>query len=371
MPVSLFSPIKVGAIECPNRVFMAPLTRCRAEAGTDAPQILNGLYYQQRAGAGLIISEATQVSPQGKGYEGTPGIYSPAQQKGWSGVTSAVHGAGGRIVAQLWHVGAVSHPDIQPGGLLPVSASDVNLGGSVHTAQGKRERVAPRPLTTLEIPGVVASFRQAALVAQRAGFDGVEVHSANGYLLEQFLRDSTNHRTDAYGGSVGNRIRIVLEIVDAVTEIFGRDRVGIRLSPVSPANNCPPDSNPQATYGGLVDALAERRIAFIHMVEGATGGERRLEGFDFLAAKQQFPGTYVANNQYTRELAIETLADGRADAVAFGRPYIANPDLARRLRLGAPLNELQSKTIYGPGAVGYTDYPFLDGADESVDRIAN
>lgn len=363
MKPTLFSPIKVGAIECANRVFMAPLTRCRAEVGTDAPHQLNAMYYRQRSGAGLIISEATQVCPQGKGYVGTPGIYSPAQQAGWHQVTDAVHRAGGRIVAQLWHVGAVSHPDLQPGGLLPVSPSGVNLGGTVVTQHGKQERVAPRALETLELPVLVATFRHAALVAQRAGFDGVEIHGANGYLLEQFLRDSTNHRQDDYGGSIANRLRLVLEIVDAVTEVWSRDRVGLRLSPVSGANGIPPDSHPQQTYGLLVDALAERRIAYLHFIEGMTGGARELQGFDFERARRDFPGVYVANNQYTREMAVEAIGSGHADAVAFGVPFIANPDLPRRLRLATGLNSPDRKTFYGPGPQGYTDYPFLDDVD--------
>ncbi|MFT3803236.1 MAG: alkene reductase [Burkholderiaceae bacterium] len=362
MSPTLFSPIQVGAIECANRVFMAPLTRCRAQAGTDAPHPLNAMYYRQRSGAGLIISEATQVSPYGKGYVGTPGIYSAEQQAGWHLVTDAVHRVNGRIVAQLWHVGAVSHPDVQPGGLLPVSPSGVNLGGTVHTARGKQERVAPRALETLEVPGIVASFRHAALIAQRAGFDGVEIHSANGYLLEQFLRDSTNHRTDQYGGSVQNRLRFVLEIVDAVIEVWGKGRVGIRLSPVSGANNCPQDSTPQQTYGALVDALNARGVAFLHFVEGHTGGERALAGFDFEQARRRFSGAYIANNRYTRDMAIEAVDSGRVDAVAFGVPYIANPDLARRFRLNTPLNPPNTRTFYGPDAVGYTDYPFLDEA---------
>jgi N-ethylmaleimide reductase len=355
----LFQPIKIGAIECKNRVLMAPLTRCRALPDNDAPQELNIEYYRQRAGAGLIISEATQVLQQGKGYVRTPGVYSVEQEAGWRPITEAVHAAGGKIIAQLWHVGAISHPDYQPNGDLPVAASALNPGGTTYTHIGKRERVTPRALRTDEIPGIVAAYRHSAELCKRAGFDGVEVHGANGYLLENFTRDSTNHRTDAYGGSIENRIRLTLEVVDAAVSVWGKDRVGIRLSPVSNANNCPRDSNPQATYGALVKALSDRKIAFLHFIEGQTGGERILDGFDFEAARRNFSGTYIANNRYTGNMAAEALRAGRADAVAFGVPFISNPDLPERLRTGAPLTQANTKTYYGPGPVGYTDYPTI------------
>ncbi len=357
---SLFTPLQLGPLTCPNRVFMAPLTRCRALPGTDAPHALNATYYRQRAGAGLIVSEATQVMPEGKGYMGTPGIYSAEQEAGWRLVTDAVHAAGGRIFAQLWHVGAISHPDLQPGGALPMSPSGVNPGGTVHTPNGKRERVAPRALETHEIPGIVAAFRRGAEVARRAGFDGVEVHGANGYLLEEFTRDSSNRRTDAYGGSISNRIRLTLEVVDACIGVWGRDRVGIRLSPVTLANGCAPDSNAQATYGALVQALDERRIAYLHFIEGNTGVERRLDGFDWAWARRAFRGVYIANNKYDAAMAEQAIAGGAADAVTFGVPFISNPDLPRRLRLGAALAPANSKTFYGPAEQGYTDYPALD-----------
>ncbi len=351
--------MKVGAIDCKNRVLMAPLTRCRALPESDAPHELNVEYYRQRAGAGLIISEATQILPQGKGYLRTPGVYSVAQEAGWRNITEAVHRAEGKIIAQLWHVGAISHPDFQPNGALPVAASAQNPGGTTHTPLGKRERLTPRALRTDEIPEIVAAFRNAAALCKRAGFDGVEIHGANGYLLENFTRDSTNHRTDAYGGSIENRIRLTLEVVDAVVSVWGEDRVGIRLSPVSNANNCPRDSNPQATYGALVKALNDRKIAFIHFIEGQTGGERTLDGFDFEDARRNFGGTYIGNNRYTGAMAAEAIRTGRVDAVAFGVPFIGNPDLPQRLRTGAPLNEVNTKTYYGPGPVGYTDYPAL------------
>lgn len=263
-------------------------------------------------------------------------MYSATQQAGWQLVTDAVHAAGGRIVAQLWHVGAVSHPEFQPGGALPVSSSAINPGGIVRTPSGKQERVAPRPLETHEIAGVVYDWRKAAEIARRAGFDGVEIHSANGYLLEQFIRDAVNRRTDAYGGSIANRLRLALEVVDACVSVFGRDRVGIRLSPVTGSNNCPQDSNPQATYGTLVDALDTRGIAFIHFVEGQTGASRHLDGFDFALART-LRGGFIANNRYTRNMALQAVHSGAADAVAFGVPFIGNPDLPHRLRIDAPL----------------------------------
>jgi N-ethylmaleimide reductase len=356
---SLFSPIRIGAIDCPNRVVMAPLTRCRADAATLAPRALNAEYYAQRAGAGLIVSEATQVEPRGIGYARTPGCHSDAQRAGWAGVAEAVHAAGGRIVAQLWHVGAVSHPELQPDGGQPVSSSDYTAHGTVHTPMGKRERGPARALTLAEVRAMVATWKHAARTIRDAGLDGVEIHSANGYLLEQFIRDSVNRRTDEYGGGVQNRIRLALEVVDAAVEVFGRDRVGIRLSPVTAANGCPQDSDPQATYMALVEALDARRIAYLHFIEGNTGVERHARGFDFGAARRAFRGTYIANNRYDRRSAIDAVASGAADAVAFGVPFISNPDLPRRLRLDAALAPANTKTYYGPEATGYTDYPPL------------
>lgn len=355
----LLAPIRVGAIACANRVFMAPMTRCRATPGTDAPNALNVEYYVQRASAGLIITEGTQVSAQGKGFMGAPGIHSTAQEAGWTSVVRAVHAAGGRIVAQLWHVGRVSHPDLQPGGVLPVAPSAINSGGMTHTPRGRVPQVTPRALETGEIPGIVADYRHAAEVARRAGFDGVEVHGGNGYLIEQFLRDSTNHRTDAYGGSVANRIRFPLMAVDAAIDVFGATRVGIRLSPVSLAEESPLSSDTQAVYGALVDALSARRIAYLHFIEGNTQVEHYLRGFDFAGARRTFPGTYIASNCYTRAMAIAALAGGSADAIAFARPFLANPDLPRRLALDAPLNEPDPQTFFQPGVKGYTDYPSL------------
>jgi len=363
---SLFDPVRIGAIECPNRVIMAPLTRCRALPGSLALHALNAEYYAQRASAGLIVSEATQVEPRGIGYIGTPGCHSAEQQAGWKLVADAVHAAGGRIVAQLWHVGAVSHPDLQPGNAAPVSSSDYTAVGTVHTQNGKRDRTAARALSTAEVKALVADFRHAAQVIRDAGLDGVEVHSANGYLLEQFIRDSVNHRTDEYGGEIANRIRFTLEVIDACIDVFGRDRVGIRLSPVTGANGCPQDSNPQATYTALLQALDARKIAFVHFIEGNTGVEHHERGFDFAGARRDFRGTIIGNNKYTRQMALDARASGRSDAVAFGVPFISNPDLPRRLQLDAPIAPANIKTYYGPGAVGYTDYPTLDAPAQAA-----
>jgi N-ethylmaleimide reductase len=361
--MNLLSPVRIGVIEAANRVFMAPLTRCRATPVTDAPNQLIADYYAQRSGAGLIVSEATQVLAQGKGYMGTPGIYSPEQEVGWKIVTQAVHRAGGKIVAQLWHVGAISHPDLQPNGALPVTASDgFNPGGTLYTQNGKVERVAARGLSLDEVRATIAAFRHSAQVALNAGFDGVEIHSANGYLLEQFIRDSSNKRTDEFGGSIENRLRFTLAIVDEAIAIWGAGRVGIRLSPVSAANYANRDSTTEKTYGALVAALAARRIAFVHFIEGNTGGARELDGFDFLAARKVLKDhgvAYIANNKYTRSLALQTLADDQADAIAFGVPFISNPDLPKRLEIDAALNAAVPATFYSAGPAGYTDYPTL------------
>lgn len=357
--LKLFQPGRIGDIEIANRVVMAPLTRCRAdEAAGDIPgSALNVEYYRQRSNAGLIISEGTQVSPLGKGYMATPGIYSEAQVEGWKPITQAVHAAGSKIVAQIWHVGRITHPDLT-GGAQPVAPSAIAPQVVAYTRNGKVEAPVPHALTLDEIAEVVAQFRRAAANAIRAGFDGVEIHGANGYLVDQFLRDGANQRTDAYGGSIENRCRFALEVVDAVVAEIGAGRVGIRLSPVTPANDLS-DSHPQALFGHLVEQLDQRGIAFLHVVEGATGGPRDLPGFDYAGARQAFKGTYIANNGYDRQMAIDAVESGRADAVAFGRQYIANPDLVQRLKQGAALNQPDPQTFYTPGPVGYTDYPAL------------
>lgn len=355
----LFQPALIGDIPVANRVVMAPLTRSRAdEPRGDIPgSPMNIEYYRQRSSAGLIISEGTQVSPVGKGYMATPGIYSDGQVEGWKAITRAVHEAGSKIVAQIWHVGRVTHPHLI-GGADPVAPSAVRPRSVAYTHSGKVDMPVPRPLTGNEIAEIVDQFRRAAANAIRAGFDGVEIHGANGYLIDQFLRDGANQRTDGYGGSVENRSRFALEVVDAVVAEIGAGRVGIRLSPVTPANDIA-DSNPQAVFGHLVEQLDKRGIAFIHFIEGATGGSRDVPGFDFAWARKTFKGTYIGNNGYDREMAIDAIESGRADAVAFGRLFIANPDLVQRFKLGAALNQPNPRTFYTPGPVGYTDYPSL------------
>ncbi|AGA90841.1 NADH:flavin oxidoreductase [Thioflavicoccus mobilis 8321] len=358
----LFRPYRLGKLELANRIVMAPLTRSRAGEG-DVPTPLMATYYVQRATAGLIITEASQISPQGKGYIQTPGIYSAAQIAGWRAITDAVHARGTKIFIQLWHVGRISHPELQEGGALPVAPSAVKANGQVFTGRGMVDMVTPRALTLDEIPGLVADYRQAAANAKEAGFDGVEIHSANGYLLDQFLRDKTNRRTDAYGGSIENRARLLLEVTDAVLEIWDKPRVGVRLSPLSPANDID-DSDPEPLFTHVVTELGARGIGYLHVVEGVTGGPRETgHSFRLETLRGRFPGTYIANNGYTRELALTARAADSADLIAFGRPFIANPDLVERLQSDAPLNTPDQATFYGGDAHGYTDYPFLaDGA---------
>jgi len=359
---TLFEPMRIGDIELANRIVMAPLTRSRAdEAAGDIPgSEMNIEYYRQRSGAGLIISEGTQVSPGGKGYMATPGIYSEQQVAGWGLITQAVHAAGSKIVAQIWHVGRVTHP-LLTGGVQPVAPSAVQPDALAYTLSGKVALPEPHALELSEIKQVVEQYRHGAANAMRAGFDGVEIHGANGYLLDQFLRDRTNQRTDDYGGSVENRCRFVLEVVDAVAAEIGAGKVGIRLSPVTPFNDMS-DTAPQAIFGHLIEQLNARGIAFIHFIEGATGGSRDVPGFDYAWARKTFKGVYIANNGYDREMAIDAIASGRADAVAFGRLFIANPDLVHRLKVDAPLNAPNPQTFYTPGEIGYTDYPAMESA---------
>ncbi len=355
----LFQPTRIGDIEVTNRIVMAPLTRSRAdEANGDIPgSTMNVDYYRQRSGAGLIISEGTQVSPVGKGYMATPGIYSEAQVEGWKPITQAVHEAGSKIIAQIWHVGRITHPDLT-GGAQPVAPSAIQPKVVAYTNNGKVDVPVPHALTTAEVKNVVQQFRQAAANAIRAGFDGVEIHGANGYLVDQFIRDGANQRTDVYGGSIENRCRFALEVVDACVAEIGAGRVGIRLSPLTTFNDMR-DSHPQTVFAHLVEELNKRGIAFIHFIEGETGGPRDVTGFDYAWARQAFKGTYIANNGYNREMSINAIESGRADAVAFGRLFIANPDLVERLKINAALNEPNPKTFYTPGHVGYTDYPTL------------
>ena len=357
----LFHSAQLGPFTLQNRIVMAPLTRSRAQSG-DVPSELAPLYYAQRTSAGLIIAEATQISPQGKGYAFTPGIYNEAQVAGWKKVTAAVHAKGGHIFLQLWHVGRISHPSLQPEGALPVAPSAVQPEGKAFTEEGFLPFVTPRALALEELPGIVEQYRHAALLSIEAGFDGVEIHAANGYLLDQFLRDKTNLRTDNYGGSFENRSRLLLEVVEAVTAVVPSDRVGIRLSPISPANDIA-DSNPQALFSHVVTQLNRFNLAYLHVVEGATGGPRSVDdGFDLQILRRLFNGVYIANNGYDLALAIQARQDNLADLIAFGRPFIANPDLVERLKTGAPLNELDPNTLYGGDARGYTDYQALNAA---------
>lgn len=345
----LFSPIRLGSIELPNRIVMAPMTRGRAGAG-NAPQCMSVKYYRQRASAGLIITEASQVSLQGVGYPGTPGIHSYEQISGWRQVVDAVHDAGGRIFLQLWHVGRISHPSVQPDGQLPVAPSPIQPRGEVFTAHGMRPFPVPRALETGEIPNIIGQFRTAAQNARAAGFDGVELHGANGYLLDQFLRDGTNRRTDRYGGSVENRARLLLETAAAVVEVWGSGCVGVRLSPASDFNDMR-DSDPAATFRYAVEQLGHFALAYLHVVEG--------ENFDFAQIRRVFTGPYLANGGYHFARANAALARGAADLVSFGHLFLANPDLPARFARGAPLNAPDATTFYGGGERGYTDYPAL------------
>ncbi|BAT61904.1 N-ethylmaleimide reductase [Variibacter gotjawalensis] len=351
----LLSPYKLGNITLANRVVMAPLTRNRAGAGF-VPSELSVIYYAQRASAGLIVTEATQISQQGQGYQDTPGIYSKEQIAGWKKVTDAVHARGGHIVVQLWHVGRISHTSLQKDGAAPVAPSAVRAKAKTFVGGTFADVSEPRALTTDEIAAAVKDYAQAARNAVEAGFDGVEIHGANGYLIDQFLRDGINKRTDNYGGSIENRARFLLEVVDAVVAAIGKERVGIRLSPVTPANDAA-DSDPQPLFDYVADELGKRKIAFIHVIEGATGGARDNIAFDYASVRKRFGGTYIANNGYEETLATAALDEDRADLIAFGKPFIANPDLVERFRDGAPLAQPDKATFYGGDARGYTDYP--------------
>ncbi|GAB3378462.1 alkene reductase [Massilia agri] len=348
---TMFDPLKVGALELPNRIIMAPLTRSRAVGAGRVPNAMMAEYYVQRASAGLILSEATAVTPMGVGYADTPGIWSSEQVEGWKLVTDAVHKAGGRIVLQLWHVGRISDPHFLDG-QLPVAPSAIAANGHVSLLRPKRDHVTPRALETAEIPAIVAAYRKGAENAKKAGFDGVEIHGANGYLLDQFLQDSTNQRTDQYGGSLENRARLMLEVTDACIDVWGADRVGMHLAPRGDQHTMG-DSNPRETFGYVARELGKRGIAFICA--------REAIGDDSLRAhlKKEFGGVYIANEKLTRESAEQLIASGEADAVAFGVWFIANPDLPRRFAQNAPLNQPKPELFYAPGAEGYIDYPAL------------
>lgn len=359
----LFRPTRLGDLELPHRVLMAPLTRARASQPGDVPNDLNVTYYRQRAGAGLIISEATQVSPQGKGYAFTPGIHSEEQIAGWRKITDAVHAAGGRIHLQLWHVGRISHTALQPDGALPVAPSAIRPEGAktfISADSGMVDIPTPRALAADEMPDIVEQFRQGAENAKAAGFDGVEIHAANGYLLDQFLKSGSNHRTDQFGGSVDNRLRLPLMVVEAVAGVWGKDRVGVRVSPTG-SFNAIHDDDPLATFGAFAARLDDLGIAYIEVVEDSFQGNHANGRPEPIvdAIRSAFRGTYIGNGNYTADEARARIDADRCDLVSFGRPFIANPDLPKRLRRGAPLNEWDSATFYGGDAHGYIDYPAL------------
>jgi N-ethylmaleimide reductase len=355
--LNLFSPVKLGRTELANRIVMAPLTRNRAAMPGNLPQEINVAYYAQRASAGLIITEATPISPMAHGYPALPGIHSPAQVESWKKVVDAVHAKGGKIYMQLWHVGRISHPSLLPGNALPVAPSAIRPAGQAFTYEGLQDYVTPRALDTDEIPSIVDEYRAAAANALAAGFDGVEVHAANGYLLDQFLRDGTNQRTDHYGGSIAHRTRLLMEVVAAVCKVWGAERVGVRLSPINAFNDMH-DSNPQALFNHVAETLNPFGLAYLHVVEiGMTGGE--VQPFDFPELRRAFKGHYMANGGYDKARGNAAIASGHADCIAYGVPFIANPDLVERFRIDAPLNAADQSTFYGGGEQGYTDYPTL------------
>ena len=370
---SLFKPIEAGEITLPNRVLMAPLTRSRSEAKVNTQTPLHALYYAQRAGAGLIVSEATQISKQGQGYAWTPGIFTDEQVESWKVVTEAVHNAGGRIFCQLWHVGAISHPVFQPDGGQPVSASAWKPKGEAFV--GDRHEDGPqvpfqeaRALRTDEIPGLIEDYRHAARCAAKAGFDGVEVHCANNYLIDQFLRSATNDRSDDYGGSLDNRLRLMDEVVAAVCEELPAGRVGVRLSPMGGPGGTE-DENPGETYPAATKRLAGRGLAYLHVIRpnSHTGGSDENEGERIVKdMREAFDGTFIANGNFTPEEAAEWIGAGHADAVTFGRLFLANPDLPERIGVGGPYNEPDEDTFYGGGAEGYTDYPTLEKVEDPL-----
>lgn len=354
MALDLFSPVSLGAIALSNRMVMAPLTRNRAGEG-GVPQAINVEYYEQRATAGLIITEATPISLMAHGYPALPGIYNEDQIAGWKKVTDAVHAKGGKIVIQLWHVGRISHPSLLPNGALPVAPSAIKPAGKAFTYQGLVDYVEPRALEANDLPAIIADYAHATKCALAAGFDGVEIHAANGYLLDQFLRDGSNKRTDNYGGSLENRARLLMEVTQAVVAVAGADKVGIRISPVNPFNDMH-DSNPQLLFNYLAQALNAFNLAYIHVLEGGVHGGGVADPFDFSALRKLIKGAYVANLGYDKVRGNAAIASGHADAIAYGVPFIANPDLVARYKADAALNEADANTFYGGGEKGYTDY---------------
>lgn len=368
---NLFSPLQAGAFSLKHRVIMAPLTRMRSALPGDVPRALNVEYYRQRASeGGLIVSEATQISLQGKGYPGAPGIHTDAQVEGWQAVTEAVHAKGGQILLQLWHVGRNSHSSLHPDDGLPVAPSAIapRIGKALTADFQQADYETPRALELTELPGIVEQYRAAAIRAQAAGFDGVEIHGANGYLLDQFLEDGTNHRTDAYGGPIENRARLLLQVMDAVIGVWGAERVGVRLSPYGHFGDMQ-DSDPVALFGYVLQQLSARSVAYAHLVEPRVGNAGADVPIDETAKRtarifrDAFAGVLISAGGYAAEEAERTIAGGYADAVAFGRLFIANPDLPERFRSGAPLKWPDRASFYGGTEVGYTDYPSLETAD--------
>lgn len=368
MQPNLFTPIQIGDLSLPHRIVMAPLTRMRAGEG-NVPQPMNVRYYSQRASAALIITEATQISPQGVGYPHTPGIHTEEQIAGWQKITAAVHKKGGRIFLQLWHVGRVSHPSMQPNGELPVAPSAIAPEGMAVTYEGEKPFVIPRSLEVEEIAQIVEDYRQAAENAIEAGFDGVEVHSANGYLLDEFLQDGSNKRNDSYGGSIANRARFLMEVTEAVTEIWGGDRVGVRLSPSSTFMSMH-DSDPEALFGYIGKELNRFALGYLHIVEPRIKGDTKVEedsnGLGVKFFRPIFKGTLITAGGYTREMGNEVLASGDADLVAYGRLFIANPDLPQKFILETELNSYDRSTFYTQGAEGYIDYPTLSEIQQQL-----
>ena len=357
---TMFEPFTMGDLTLRNRVVMAPLTRSRS-SDDGVPPDFAPAYYGQRATAGLIVTEATNISAQARGYAMTPGIWTAAQVASWRRVTDCVHAQGGTIVLQLWHTGRISHPNLH-GGALPVAPSALKPEGQAFTNEGLLDHVVPRALETDEIPAIVEDYRHAAQCAKDAGFDGVEIHSANNYLLEQFLRDSTNRRTDQYGGSIANRMRFPLAVVEAVVGVWGGSRTGIRISPgTTQPGGAPLDSDPMALFGAYIERLNEHGLMYVHDIEGVTQMSRDPAGIDYPALRRAFRGAYIANNGYTLADAEKAISDGLADLVSFGRPYIANPDLVARLQTGAPLADAPKQYWYGGGATGYSDWPGMQG----------
>jgi N-ethylmaleimide reductase len=359
MSADLFEPFRLGDLTLTNRMVMAPMTRNRAdENGIVSPMMVT--HYQQRASAGLVVTESAPVSPKAVGYPFTPGIYTDAQAASWRPVTDAVHSAGGRVFVQLQHCGRISHPSLLPNNATPVGPSALRPAGQAVTYTGMQDFVTPRALETREIPGIVAQFQHGAEMARRAGFDGVEIHGANGYIIDQFLRDGSNRRTDTYGGGVQNRMRLLNEILDAVCTVWPAQRVGVRLSPENSFNSMS-DSDPQAHFGYFVEQLSPRGLAYVHVLEGDM--MTKSNAVDYRALRSLFAEPYIANNGYDLGRAQAALHSGAAELVAFGIPFLANPDLVRRYRENLPLNEADPATFYGGGEAGYTDYPFYHGEE--------